>query len=105
VTNSPSPGGYPSIPAGGRVYDATAKANYSYSGGYIWSFQDSTSVKAIVKFAQDSSYGGIMVYDYPAGYDTSFGDVLARIVYRDATAGNGSVPPVATTRNQLYRRW
>jgi GH18 family chitinase len=82
VTNSPS-NGYPSVPASGRMWDDQAKANYASSEGYIWSFHDTISVKAIIKFVQERGYGGIMVYDYPAGYDTKVGDVLIRVVERE----------------------
>jgi GH18 family chitinase len=82
VTNGAS-AGYPSIPVSGRIWDDQAKANYSLSGGYVWSFHDTLSVKAVVKFARENSYGGIMVYDYPAGYDTQLGDILIRVVSRE----------------------
>lgn len=102
VTNSAS-GSYYSIPATGRVWDSQAKANYCYSGGYLYSFHDTNSVKAIVKFAQDSLYGGIMIYDAPCGYDTQIGTgtQLIDVLSRDALQGSS---PAIAVRNQLYKR-
>jgi chitinase len=87
TVNNSAGSGYPSIPTTGRVWDDQAKANYAVSGGYIWSFQDTISVKHITKFASENGFGGIMVYDYPAGYDTQLGDVLMRVVAREVLRG------------------
>jgi GH18 family chitinase len=97
-------GGYPSVPAS-YTWDDVAKGNWAYSGGYVWTFHDTNSIKAIVKYAQDSLYSGIMVWDYPAGYDTQTGTVLADVLYRETMQGSsssGSPGPAPADTIKIY---
>jgi len=75
VTNSPA-AGYADIPASGRVHDAQAVANYVVSGGDIYVFHDTATVRQITEFAADSGYAGVFIWDAPAGYDSVVGNEL-----------------------------
>jgi len=61
--------GYAPIPASGRQWDATAQAAYCISGGKVYSYQDTNSVKAITTWAKNNGFGGVMLYDIGCGYD------------------------------------
>jgi hypothetical protein len=95
--------GYPSVPASGRQYDATAQAAWCVNGGKVYAYQDTNSVKAIVAWAKNNNYGGIMVWDFPAGHDNAATpkDNLLRVVARETFAGSVVTPtPVITVSPQ-----
>jgi chitinase len=102
-------GNYPSVPTTGRKYDATAQANYCVNGGKLYSFHDTNSVKAIVDFAIQKKYGGIMVYNVAAGLDnaTTPSDLLMQTIARKIKSDTVIVPPpvldtLKTWKNGFY---
>jgi hypothetical protein len=110
VATTSKGGGYPSVPVSGRHYDATAQAAWCVNGTTVYSYQDTNSVKAIVAWAKSHSYGGIMIYDFPAGQDGAATpeDDLLRVVARETFAGSthvtgdGSVMPDEMFLSQNY---
>jgi chitinase len=91
--------GYPSRPSSG-LWDATAQASYAITTGKAYSYQDTSSVKAIVAFAKKNNFGGVMVWDFPAGHDGVAKDVLLRVLAREAK-GTVTSPPIVTITGTL----
>ena len=87
---------YPSIPTTGRNYDTTAQSAYCINGGKVYSYEDTNSVKAIVKWAKDNGYTNIMVYDFPVGLEKSITphDNLLKVLARETRSGSVTPPPV-----------
>lgn len=102
VTNCPA-GGYADIPASGRVHDAQAVANYVVSGGDIYVFHDTATVRQITEFAVDSGYAGVFIWDVPAGYDSILGDELLSVI-SSTMENHDSGLPAATERKRLFFR-
>jgi GH18 family chitinase len=94
--------GYPSVPSSGRQYDATAQAAWCVSGGKVYAYQDTNSVKAIISWAKNNNFGGIMVWDFPAGHDNAATpkDNLLRVVARETKASNVSITGSLTASPQ-----
>jgi hypothetical protein len=110
VATTSKGGGYPSVPTNGRHFDTTAQAAWCVNGTTVYSYQDTNSIKAIIAWAKSHRYGGVMVYDFPAGQDGASNpeDNLLRVVTREAfsgsteVSGNGSRMPDALCLFQNY---
>ena len=86
--------GYAPIPASGRQWDATAQAAYCISGGKVYSYQDTNSVKAITTWAKNNGFGGVMLYDIGCGYDLAapVPDAMLKMASRVLNTGLGNGP-------------
>jgi chitinase len=111
TVTDPMGSGYLPIPTANRVWDAQAQANYVNGSTRKFSFQDTNSVKAIVNWAVNRGWGGLMIYDIGTGYDETAvpHDALLRAAWSAAGAAPGTVDPdpeptPTTSRKYLLRR-